>query len=383
MRFEFATATRVYFGAGILSEIGKIAGAFGRRVLVIGQNPERANILLTALADASFDTAFVQVRDEPDVQAAVAGTARARVMNAELIIGFGGGSAIDLAKAIAALAVHDGEPLDYLEVIGRGQPLSRPSLPMIAVPTTAGTGAEVTANAVLASAEHGVKVSLRGPTMLPRAAVVDPRLTMTLPPHVTAYTGMDALTQVIEPYVSNKANPVTDALCLEGMRLAANALQRACAEPGDLEARTAMSAAALMGGMALANAKLGAVHGFAAPIGGMFHAPHGAVCAALLSPVIAANIAAMRERQPQHPALGRYETIARLLTGRSDAPADASAAWTARLSADLGIQPLSRYGLREEDVSVVVGKAAASSSMQGNPIVLSAEELAAVLRAAL
>lgn len=383
MRFEFATATRVYFGAGMLSEIGKIAGAFGRRALVIGQNPERANALLTVLADAAFETAFIQVFDEPDVQAAVAGTARARAMNAEVIIGFGGGSAIDLAKAIAALAVHEGEPLDYLEVIGRGQPLSRPSLPMIAVPTTAGTGAEVTANAVLASAEHGVKVSLRGPTMLPRAAVVDPRLTLTLPAQVTAYTGMDALTQVIEPYVSNKANPVTDALCLEGIRLAASALRQAYSVPADLEARTAMSAAALMGGMALANAKLGAVHGFAAPIGGMFHAPHGAVCAALLSPVIAANISAMRQRQPQHPALARYETVARLLTGRSDALADAAVAWTASLSADLGIQPLSRYGLREEDVPVVVGKAAASSSMQGNPIALSTEELAAILRAAL
>lgn len=383
MRFEFATATRIYFGAGVLGEIGRIAGQMGRRALVVGQNPARADELLALLAASAVETAFMRMSDEPDVAAAVAGSERARSWGAELVIGFGGGSAIDLAKAIAALAVHEGEPLDYLEVIGRGQPLTRPSLPMIAVPTTAGTGAEVTANAVLASDEHRVKVSLRGPTMLPRAAVVDPLLTLSMPPAITAHTGMDALTQVIEPYVSNKANPLTDALCLQGIRLAAGALRRVMASPQDVEARTDMAAAALMGGMALANAKLGAVHGFAGPIGGMFHAPHGAVCAALLSPVVAANIAAIRQRDPQHGALARYETIARLLTGRADAPADAVAEWTARLSEDLGIARLSRYGLSEADVPAVVEKAASSSSMQGNPIVLTREELAGVLRTAL
>ena len=210
------------------------------------------------------------------------GVELARREQCDLVIAFGGGSAIDAGKAIAALLANGGELTDYLEVIGKGQPLRHPSVPFIAVPTTAGTGSEVTRNAVLASAEHQVKVSMRSPLMLPRLAVVDPELTLELPPAVTASTGLDALTQLIEPYVSIRANPLTDGFCLEGLRRVSRSLRRAYHAGRDITAREDMSLASLLGGLALANAGLGVVHGFAAPVGGMFHAPHGAICAALL-----------------------------------------------------------------------------------------------------
>jgi alcohol dehydrogenase class IV len=215
--------------------------------------------------------------------------------------------------------------------------------------------------------------------MLPRVAIVDPDLTMDLPPHLTASTGMDALTQCIEPYVSCRANALTDLYCLEGIRRVARSLRTAFREGNDIEARTDMAYASLLGGLALANAGLGVVHGFAAPIGGMFEAPHGAVCAALLPYGIAANVDAMRSRAPQHVALARYDVIAAILTGDTDATADDGVAWLTGLCHDLEIQPLSRYGIRAEHTSDITSKAANASSMKANPIVLSDAELQGIL----
>jgi alcohol dehydrogenase class IV len=295
----------------------------------------------------------------------------------------GGGSAIDAGKAIAALLANGGDVLDYLEVIGKAQPLSRPSVPFIAIPTTAGTGSEVTRNAVLASPDDGVKASLRSPFMLPRLAVVDPELTYALPPAITASTGLDALTQLIEPYVSVRANPMTDAVCLVGMRRAAEALPRAWRDGSDREARRDMALASLFGGMALANAGLGAVHGFAAPLGGMFPAPHGAVCAALLPHAMEINIRALRARAAEGESLARYTVVARMLTGNAEARAEDGAAWVSRLCRELEIPPLATYGVRPEDVAALVEKAAQASSMKGNPIALTPDELAEVLTRAL
>ena len=238
-----------------------------------------------------------------------------RSAGCELLIAIGGGSAIDAGKAIAAMAANPGDVLDYLEVIGKGQPLTNAPFPMIAVPTTAGTGSEVTRNAVLGSPEHGVKASLRSPMMLPRVAIVDPQLTLGLPRAMTASTGLDALTQLIEAYVCLRANPMTDTLCLDGLRAVKSSLVRACEDGNDAAARAGMSYASLLGGLALANAGLGVVHGFAAPIGGMFDAPHGAVCAAILPYGMEANIRALRERSPEGGALARYREIARSAHG--------------------------------------------------------------------
>ncbi len=383
MHFEFATAGRIVFGAGRLAEAGALARTLGSRALVVtGAHPERSQPLTDLLAAAEVATARFSVPGEPAVEDALAGVAAAREHGCDLVIGFGGGSALDAAKAIAALAANEGDVFDYLEVIGRGQPLVRPALPVIAIPTTAGTGSEVTRNAVLASAQHQVKVSLRSPYMLPRVALVDPLLTHGLPPAVTAATGMDALTQLIEPYVCGRANPLTDAIALSGLRRAAPALRRVWADGSDAAARSDMAYASLCGGLALANAGLGAVHGFAGPFGGMYDAAHGAICAALLAPVCAANLAALRAREPGSAVIARYAEVAAILTGDAAATAEEGIAWLVALSRDLAIAPLSHYGFQLEEAPALIAKSQAASSMKANPIALTDEELYAVLQEA-
>ena len=272
---------------------------------------------------------------------------------------------------------------DYLEVIGHGRALTQPGAPFVAIPTTAGTGSEVTRNAVLASPEHKFKVSLRSPLMLAKVALVDTELTYDLPPALTASTGLDALTQLIEPYTSCRANPMTDALCVEGIRRAARSLRVAFRDGHNSQAREDMCIASLFGGLALANAGLGAVHGFAAPIGGMFPAPHGAVCAALLPHVMAMNLRALRSRASNNDSLCRYDEVARLVTGDASAKADDGVRWADELVRDLRVPRLAAYGIGPMHVNELVSKAAQASSMKANPIVLTAEELAEILRAAL
>jgi alcohol dehydrogenase class IV len=382
--FEFATATRIIFGAGAIREIGPLARQFGSRALVVtGRDPDRAAPLLAALRQDGVESVALAVTGEPELQTVEGGVALARQGGCQFVISLGGGSAIDAGKAVAAMLANEGELLDYLEVIGRGKALNRPSAPFIAIPTTAGTGSEVTRNAVLASPRHQVKVSLRGLGMLPKIALVDPELTHALPPAVTASTGLDALTQLIEPYVSSRANPMTDALCAEGLSRAANSLRAAFENGRDGAAREDMAIASLFGGLALANAGLGAVHGFAGPIGGQFPAPHGAVCAALLPHVMEANLRALRQRQAASPSLRRYDEIARLLTHSATATADQGVEWVRRLARDLRIPSLAAYGLTPEHIPGLVDKAAKASSMKANPIPLTAEELTGILRNAL
>ena len=384
MRFEFATATRILFGPGVLREVAPLARAMGGRALVItGRNAGRAAPLLSDLSAADVSHAMFTVHGEPTLALVEDGARQLRSKRADMVISLGGGSAIDAGKAIAALATNPGELLDYLEVIGKARPLEHPPLPFIAIPTTAGTGAEVTRNAVLASPEHRVKASLRSPLLLPKVAVVDPELTLALPFALTATTGMDALTQLIEPFVSCRANPLTDGLCREGLARAARSLRRACEHPRDLAAREDMALASLFSGLALANAGLGVVHGFAAPIGGMFPAPHGAVCAALLAHAMEANLRALRQRQPQSDALARYTEVAQLLTGRANATGDDGVAWVHSLCADLKIPSLQSYGIVSSDVPALSDKANQSSSMKGNPLALTAEEMQEVLSRAL
>ena len=392
MRFEFATATRIIFGPGTLREVGPIAAEMGSRALVVmgrtalrqaQDKPARAAPLLDGLAAQGIETVTYSVTSEPTVGTARLGTQRAQEADCDLVIGFGGGSVLDTGKAIAALLTNGGDPADYLEVIGRGQPITRPSAPCIAIPTTAGTGAEVTRNAVLASPEHRVKVSLRSPLMLPRLALVDPELTHTLPPAVTTSTGLDALTQVIEPYVSNRANPMTDALCREGMRRAARSLRRAYEQGDDAAAREDMALASLFGGLALANAKLGAAHGFAGPMGGMFSAPHGAICGRLLPHVVAVNVRALQERMPESEALHRYDEVAQILTGSGRATADDGVAWVQELCDVLQVPSLASYGVTPADFPLLIEKSSVSSSMQGNPIKLTRDEMREILARAL
>ena len=384
MRFEFATATRIIFGAGALREIGPLAAEMGSRALVVtGRTAARGAPLLDGLAAQGIDYVTFSVTGEPTTEVARLGTQRAREENCDLVIGFGGGSVLDTGKAVAALLTNGGDPLDYLEVIGRGRPLTQPSAPCIAIPTTAGTGAEVTRNAVLASPAHRVKVSLRSPLMLPRLALVDPEITHSMPPEVTASTGLDALTQVMEPYVSKRSNPLTDALCREGMRCAARSLRRAYEQGDDAAAREDMMLASLFGGLALANAKLGAVHGFAGPVGGMFPAPHGAVCASLLPHAMAVNVQALQERLAGSEALRRYDEIACILIGSGSATAGDGVAWVQELCQALRVPSLASYGMTQEDFPILIEKGSVSSSMQGNPIKLTSDEMREILARAL
>jgi len=384
MRFEFATATRIIFGPGTLREVVPLVQRMGKRAFVItGRNSGRAEPLLAALSATQISRTTFAVAGEPTTAVVREGTQRVREARSDVVIAIGGGSVIDAGKAIAALATNQGELLDYLEVVGKGRPLEQPPLPFVAIPTTAGTGAEVTRNAVLASKEHQVKASLRSSLLLPKVAVVDPELTLGLPPELTASTGLDALTQLIEPFVSCRANPMADGFCREGMVRVARSLRRAWDQPDDLAARVDMAAASLLSGLALANAGLGAVHGFAAPIGGTFPAPHGAVCAALLPHVMEANIRALRQRQPDSEALRRFDDVARLLIGKSTAKADDGVSWLRELCAALRIPSLRTYGVAETDVKVLCEKAVNASSMKANPLPLLPGELEEILSRAL
>ena len=389
LAFELAAPTRIVFGAGCAREAGPLAAGLGRFALVVtGKSPDRARAMLETLAAAGVRATTFSVAGEPTVETARAGVAAARAASCDVVIAFGGGSTIDAGKAIAALVANGGDPLDYLEVVGRGQPLTRRSLPFVALPTTAGTGSEVTKNAVLGSREHGVKASLRSPLMLPNVALVDPDLLVGLPAEVIASSGLDALSQLIEPFVSARANPITDGFAREGLRRSASALPRAytaarrevAVAPAD---REALALASLLGGLSLANAGLGAVHGFAGPVGGAFDAPHGAVCAALLGPVMQINVAALRARNPDSAALGRYRELAALLTGEPLATIEDGLAWVTALCRALDVPGLARYGMRESDVVALVDKARIASSMKGNPIALTDGELAEIAMRAL
>lgn len=382
--FDFQLRTRIVFGPDRVDSLGELASELGARRALVVSDPGivaagHANRGIASLDRVGIEThLFDGVTENPTDQNVEAGVAFAKKCRPELIVGLGGGSSMDCAKGINFVYSCGGRIQDYW---GTGK-ASRPLLPMIAVPTTAGTGSEVTRNAVLGSTEHGVKASLRSPLMLPRVALIDPELTYALPPAVTAATGLDALTQLIEPYVSARANPLTDALCVAGIERAAGALRRVFHDGADREARRDMALASLFGGLALANAGLGVVHGFAAPLGGSWKAPHGALCAALLPHGMAANVAALRARAPQHPALQRYAAIARLLTGQNTASAEEGIDWVRALCAELDIPALRSWGVSEADLPGIVEKAARASSMQANPLPLTSEELLAAVSAA-
>jgi alcohol dehydrogenase class IV len=379
--FEFATAGRIMAGPGRAAELPGVLAGLGSRVLVCtGTNPARHADLLAGLG---LPTVAFAVSGEPTVELARAGIAVAREHGADVIAAVGGGSVIDLGKAVAMLLANGGDPLDYLEVVGSGQKVTRPAVPCVAVPTTAGTGAEVTANAVLAVPDHRLKASLRSPLMIPRVALVDPVLTVSCPPAVTAASGLDALTQCLEPFVSVRATPVTDGLAREGLRRAAAGLRAAYADGGDLAARTDMATCALLGGMALANAKLGAVHGLAGVIGGTADVPHGMACAALLAPVIDANVRRLQAAGPGSPVLDRYAEVARLLTRQPGASIRDGLAWIRETLALLGVPGLAAFGLGPDGADDIAAKAMTSSSMQGNPVSLSHGDLTAVLLEAL
>jgi alcohol dehydrogenase class IV len=381
MRFEFATATRIIFGAAALNEVAPLAAEMGSCAFVVtGRSTERAEPLLEQLNKRRIKYVTFNVPSEPTAAIAKAAVSQARQAECDLVITIGGGSVIDTGKVVAAMLTNSGQLEDYLEVVGQARALACRAVPHIAIPTTAGTGAEVTRNAVLGLPEHQVKVSMRSPLMLPSLAVVDPLLTHSMPPFITAGTGLDAITQLIEPYVCNTTNPLTDGICQEGLKRAGRSLRIAYENGSNRAAREDMALASLFGGLALANAKLGAVHGLAGPLGGMISAGHGIICAALLPSVMKANIHALQSRADDSSALDRYDQIARLLTGAATAQAADGIVWMQQLCSALEIPSLARFGLQEQDFPAVVAKSRKSSSMKGNPIALTDVELMSILK---
>ncbi len=382
--FEFATATRIIFGPRELARLGPLTAEFGGNALVIaGSNLDRARRLVAFLENHGIRVVIFQFEGEPTIPVVEAGVKFARNNQVELVIGIGGGSVLDAGKAISALSTNPGDMYEYLEVIGKGSPLRIPPLPFIAIPTTSGTGSEVTRNAVLGVPEQGLKVSLRSDMMIPRLALVDPELTITLPPMITASTGLDALTQLIEPFISAHSNPLTDAICRQGISLVARSLLIAIEDGKNALARQDMALASLFGGLALANARLGAVHGLAGVLGGKYSAPHGAICARLLPEVMRVNARALTERDPENVAIEKLNELAQIVTGDPGASGVDGINWVENLCANIGFKGLSSYGVVPEHFGELISKARNASSMKGNPIQLTDQELDEILKCAL
>ena len=380
MNFNFATSNRIIFGEGMISSLKEIVGAYGKKALIIkGKEKPYPDTLFSICKESGLEWVCFDVVKEPDIESVNQAAEIGRQNNCEFVIGFGGGSVIDTGKAVAALLNNQGSLMEYLEVVGNGKPLKDLSKPYIAIPTTAGTGSEVTRNAVIAVPEQNVKVSMRNAYLLPDVAIIDPELTYEVPKNITATTGMDAFTQVIEPYVSKNNNPLVDLFCREAIPLCAIYLKRAWKDGNDIEARGKMAWVSLLGGLALANAKLGAVHGFAGPIGGMFNVPHGSVCAALLASVFSVNVKALSKRENSSELISRYTDISKWITGHERASISEGIEWLATLSNKLRIPSLSELGIKRSDFALIIEKSKNSSSMKGNPVRLTDEELENIL----
>ena len=385
MRFVFRTAGEITFGPGTAAHAPAVAARFGRRVMLVvgGRSLERSGMLdrfEREILGAGMSATRWAVTAEPDVAAIDEGTRLCRDARIDVALAIGGGSVLDTAKAVAALAVNGGRAVDYLEDLGNKSPrtIERAPLPVVAVPTTAGSGAEVTRNSVLRVPEARVKRSLRSDLLIPRAAIVDPELSSTTPRSVAASSGLDALTHLVEAYVSLGAQPTTDRLAVEGIRLAAGALWLLAEEKATHESNAAMALASLWGGMALANAGLGAVHGLVAPLGGRYSIPHGAGCGCLLAATLRTNVVALRARSPTSATLERYATVARALVRNGERTIEQAADAIDALRRALGIGTLARYGVLASELAEVVSQAR-GGSMRSNPVDLTDTELERIL----
>ena len=390
--FELGAMPCIVFGAGRIAELPRLARTFGTRALLVTgaesfiAGPHGAP-LLSACVTAGLCIERMTVVGEPSPESIDAAVHRFRTANIDVVIGIGGGSVLDAAKAIAGLLPAGDSVMDFLEGVGRNRAYTGPALPFIAVPTTAGTGAEATKNAVLSrQGKDGFKKSFRHDALVARYALIDPDLLATCPPALIAANGMDALTQLIEAYVSTRANPLTDALAESGLHAAARGLLRWYREPEDAAARADMAYAALLSGIALAHAGLGAVHGLAAPLGAQFPIPHGVVCGSLMAAATEMNLHALRSRAPAHAALTKYARVAEILRGGK--LGDAHGAHTALLETlnawtdEMRLPRLRAYGVTAADYPAIVADCR-GNSMRTNPVVLTDTEVTAILAARL
>ena len=385
--FDIARLPRILFGPGRVAEAPAQAAAWGQRVLLVTGGRSffgtgRWERLLSGLQEQGLEWRYTQVLDEPSPELVDTAVDAHRDWRPDVVLGIGGGSVLDAAKAIAGLLPQRTRVLDHLEGVGRGMPYSGPATPFIAVPTTAGTGSEATKNAVLSvRGEGGYKKSFRHDALVAQVALVDPELLDSCPRELMAAQGMDAFTQLLESYVSLRANPMTDALAWSGLEAFRTGLFAALG--GDPAGRAAIAYGSLQSGICLAQTGLGSVHGLASPLGAFFPIPHGVVCGTLVAEASALNIQPLRERDPDSPALAKYARVGALLAGvdaaeGADALVQALREWSERL----GLQRIGAYGMVEADITRVVANCR-GGSMQTNPLVLSDQELAGLLRSRL
>lgn len=387
--FSIARLPRIEFGSGVIARLPSLAAGFGKRVLLVtGAASLKASpawpVIERGLRDAGVQWQTFTVSGEPSPQRVDDAVAQFREQNFDVVAGIGGGSVLDAAKAIAGLLRTGDSVMDYLEGVGPEKPYQGPAVPFIAVPTTAGTGSEATKNAVLSVAgKQGFKKSFRDDQLVPEYALVDPDMLASCPPALIAADGMDALTQLLESYVSLRANPFTDALAWSGMEAARDSLLPLYEGSGDQSAaRAGMAYAALLSGITLAQTGLGSVHGLASPLGAFFPIPHGVVCGTLVGAATRVNIDAMLGREPANPALDKYAEVAALLCRRTFARREHAwehlvallDEWTRRLA----LPTLDAFGISAGDFGHIVAHSR-GSSMKTNPIVLEDAEIAAVL----
>jgi alcohol dehydrogenase class IV len=389
MRYNLSLPNRVIFGWGRRSEIGALASDLGQRAfLVTGSRTLERNETIGAMIDSLRDAGVTvervgEISREPEVSDVDETLARLLTHSpsaADCVLAIGGGAAIDLAKAAAALATnrHGVSVLDFLEGVGRGLVIDRPPLAVLAVPTTAGTGSEATKNAVISSTRPPFKKSLRSDRMVPHTVLIDPELTVSSPPHVTAHSGMDAITQLIESYLSRRAQPVTRALCVEGLSRALPQIVTAVREPTSRPAREALAHAAFLSGVALANSGLGLAHGVAAALGVQCGVPHGLACAVMLPIALRVNAEVARQDLAH---------LARMVIGETDPDAESAARafieHVTELAEQIGIPDrLSALDVRRDQIPGLV-RGSHGNSLSGNPRDVSDAELAEILEAAL
>lgn len=387
INFDFHTSAEIYFGKGRISQLPSLCERFGKRIFLFkGKKSLEENGVLERILNKFKEKNFVYkiwtVSSEPEVETVDEAYLEAKEFNCDLIVAIGGGSVIDTAKAVSGLYTNEGSIIDYLEGVGKGKKIEREALPFIAIPTTAGTGTEVTKNAVISSKKDKFKKSIRHNYLIPRIALISPELSYSQPPWVTSSCGMDALTQLIEPYVSIKSNPLIDSICIKGIGLVANSLLPAYLDGNNELSRNNMSLASLFSGIALANAGLGAVHGIAGALGGLFEIPHGVACAAILPYVFQENIKGIIKREGLAEGIKKYVIISQILTNSNEKneikSIEKGVDYLKELKRKLKIPSLSNFGIKKDDVPSII-KMCGGTSMKTNPVLLSDDEIENIL----